>query len=71
MTAEITYEYVVPVHGAGDFDPIYVVMKDGSEYMLLPKSGSPIQCEYQFRTPIILSDADYVRMPDGTKLPIP
>ena len=70
MTAEITYEYVVPVHGAGDFDPIYVVMKDGSEHMLIPKSGSPIQCKYHFRTPIILSDADYVRMPDGTKLPI-
>ena len=70
MTAEITYEYVVPVHGAGDFDPIFVVMKDGSEIMLLPKSGSPIQCKYHFAAPIILSDADYVRMPDGTKLPI-
>ena len=70
MTAEITYEYVVPVHGAGDFDPIYVVMKDGSEIMLLPKSGSPISCTYHFAAPIILSDADFVLMPDGTKLPI-
>ena len=70
MTAEITYEYVVPVHGAGDFDPIYVVMKDGSEHMLLPKSGSPVQCKYHFAAPIILDDADYVLMPDGTKLPI-
>ena len=70
MTAEITYEYIVPVHGAGDFDPIYLVMKDGSEQMLLPKSGSPIQCKYHFASPIILDDADYVRMPDGTKLPI-
>ena len=71
MTAEITYEYVVPVHGAGDFDPIYVVMKDGSEIMLLPKSGSPARSKYHFAVPIILSDADYVRMPDGTKLSIP
>jgi hypothetical protein len=71
MTAEITYEYVVPVHGAGDFDPIYLVMKDGSEQVLLPKSGSPIQCKYHFASPIILDDADYVRMPDGKKLPIP
>lgn len=71
MTAEITYEYVVPVHGAGDFDPIYVVMKDGSEQMLLPKSGSPTYCKYHFAAPIILSDADHVRLPDGTKLPIP
>lgn len=70
MTAEITYEYVVPVHGAGDFDPIFVVMKDGREIMLLPKSGSPISCTYHFAAPIILSDADYVRMPDGTKLPV-
>lgn len=70
MTAEITYEYVVPFHGAGDFDPIFVVMKDGSETMLLPKSGSPIQSKYHFAAPIILSDADYVRMPDGVKLPI-
>ena len=71
MTADITYEYVVPFHGAGDFDPIFVVMKDGSEIMLLPKSGSPIQSKYHFAAPIILSDADYVWMPDGTKLPIP
>lgn len=71
MTAEISYEYVVPVHGAGDFDPIYVVMKNGDEIMLLPKSGSPISCTYHFAAPIILSDADYVRMPDGTQLPIP
>ena len=71
MTAEITYEYVVPFHGAGDFDPIYVVMKDGSKQMLLPKSGSPVRCKYHFAAPIILSDADYVLMPDGTQLPIP
>ena len=70
MSAEITYEYVVPVHGAGDFDPIYVVMKDGTEIMLLPKSGSPISCTYHFAVPIILGDADYVLKPDGTKLPI-
>ena len=70
MTAEITYEYIVPFHGAGDFDPIYVVMKDGSEQVLLPKSGSPIRSEYHFAAPIILADADYVRMPDGTKLSI-
>lgn len=71
MTAEITYEYVEPFHGAGDFDPIFVVMKDGSEMMLLPKSGTPISSKYHFAAPIILSDADYVRMPDGTKLTIP
>ena len=70
MSAEITYEYVVPVHGAGDFDPIFVVMKNGDEIMLLPKSGTPVKCTYHFAAPIILSDADYVRMPDGTKLPI-
>lgn len=71
MTAEITYEYVEPFHGAGDFDAIYVVMKDGSEHMLLPKSGSPVRSTYHFAAPIILSDADYVRLPDGTKLLIP
>ena len=70
MTAEIIYEYVEPVHGAGDFDPIYVVMKDGSEHMLLPESGSPTSCAYHFAAPIILSDADHVRLPDGTQLPI-
>lgn len=71
MSAEIIYEYVVPVHGAGDFDPIYVVMKDGSQVMLLPKSGTPISCTYHFAAPLILSDADYVLLPDGTKLLIP
>ena len=71
MSAEITYEYVVPVHGAGDFDPVFVVMKDGTEIMFLPKSGSPTRSKYHFAVPIILSDADYVLLPDGTKLPIP
>ena len=71
MSAEISYEYVVPVHGAGDFDPIYVVMKDGSEIMLLPKGGSPARSKYHFAAPIILKDADYVLLPNGTKLPIP
>ena len=71
MSAEIAYEYVEPVHGAGDFDPIYVVMKDGTEIMLLPKSGSPVSCTYHFAAPIVLNDADYVLMPDGTKLSIP
>ena len=71
MSAEITYEYVVPVHGAGDFAPIYVVMKNGDEVMLLPKSGTPVKCTYHFAAPIILSDADHVRLPDGTKLSIP
>lgn len=70
MSAQVFYEYLEPVHGAGDFDPIYVVMKDGTEIMLLPKSGSPTHNEYHFRAPIILSDADYVLMPDGTELPI-
>lgn len=70
MSAEISYEYVVPVHGAGDFDPIYVVMKDGSQIKLLPRGGSPVKCTYHFAEPVILSDADYVLMPDGTKLAI-
>lgn len=67
----VTYEYVVPVHGAGDFDPIFVVMNNGDEIMLLPKSGTPVNCTYHFAAPLILSDADHVRLPDGTKLPIP
>ena len=71
MSAQIVYEQVEPFHGAGDFDPIYVVMKDGSEQMLLPQSGSPTHSEYHFAAPVILTDADYVRLPDGTKLPIP
>jgi len=71
MSAEISYEYVVPVHGAGAFDPIFVVMKDGTEIKLLPKSGSPTHSSYHFAAPVILSDADYVQMPDGTKLSIP
>lgn len=71
MSAEITYEYVVPVHGAGDFDPIYVVMKDGSQIMLLPRSGTPVSCTYHFAVPLILSGVDHVLLPNGTKLPIP
>ena len=71
MSAEITYESVVPVHGAGDFDAIYVVMKDGSQIMLLPRGGTPTSSTYHFAVPVILSDADYVLLPDGTRLPIP
>ena len=70
MSAEITYAYVVPVHGAGDFDPIYVVMKDGTRIMMLPRSGTPVSSTYHFAVPIVLSDADHILLPDGTKLPI-
>lgn len=71
MSAEITYEYLEPTHGAGDFDEIFVVMKDGSRMMLIPSQGHPGSCTYDTRSPIILSDAAHVLLPDGTKLPIP
>ena len=52
-------------------EKIQEYVKNGDEIMLLPKSGTPVNCTYHFAAPLILSDADHVRLPDGTKLPIP
>lgn len=71
FSAQITYEYLEPTHGAGDFDPIYVVMKDGSEIFMSPSSGHPGVMTFRFYAPIILDEVDYVLMPNGEKLYVP
>lgn len=70
MSAEVSYEYMEPVYGSGEFDPIYVVMKDGSQILMEPRSGHTGCSKYSFSVPVIFSDADYVLLPDGTKLPV-
>lgn len=78
MSAEINYEYVEPqiINGepripAGEFDPIYVVMKDGTEVWMVNEGGYPGGMTFQFLTPIVLEEVSHVLLPDGTKLPIP
>jgi len=71
LSAEITYEFLEPTHASGEFDAIFVVMKDGSQIMMLPKSGYTGFCTYHFAVPIILTDVDYVLLPGGIKLPVP
>lgn len=71
MSAEITYEFIEPFHAAGDFDDIYVVMKDGSREWVVNSAGNPGCCLFRFRTPIILEEVSHILLPDGTKLPIP
>lgn len=70
LSAEITYEFLEPTHASGEFDSIFVVMKDGRQVLMRPKSGHPGRCTYEFSVPVILSDTDYVLLPDGTRLPI-
>ena len=71
LSAQITYEYLEPTHGAGDFDPIYVIMKDGSEIFMSPSSGHSGVMTFQFYSPVILDEVDYVLMPDGERLYVP
>ena len=78
MSAEIKYECVDPeIYNrephipAGDFEPIYVVMKDGSEVWMANSGGYPGGVTFQFFTPIVLEEVSHVLLPDGTKLPIP
>ena len=77
LSAEIRYEYVEPeiINGepripAGEFDPIYVVMKDGTEVWMVNQSGYPGGLTFQFLSPIVLENVSHVLLPDGTKLPI-
>lgn len=68
LSAQITYEYVEPTHGAGDFDPIYVVMKDGSKCFMSPSSGHPGVMTFNFYSPVILDEVDHILLPSGEKL---
>lgn len=54
-----------------EFWYIQVVMKDGSEIRLLPGSGVSGQLKLKAARPIMLDGIDHIRMPDGTKLPMP
>lgn len=78
MSAEINYEYLEPeiINGeyripAGEFDPIYVVMKDGTEVWMANEGGYPGGLTFQFLAPIVLEEVSHVLLPDGTELPIP
>lgn len=48
---------------------IFVVMKDGSQIQLLPAWGAMGEQHLECAAPIVLSEVDYILMPDGAKLP--
>lgn len=47
---------------------IFAVMNDGSKVRLLSESAGPGEQKFRAELPILLSDVDYVHLPDGTKL---
>lgn len=51
--------------------PIRVVMKDGSEVQLRTSAGQPGEAKLLADTPIVLENAEYVLLADGTKLMMP
>ena len=62
--------------GALDFTydyekPIFAVMKDGSRIRLLPDWGSMGEQQLKCESPIVLSEVDYILMPDGTEIMAP
>ena len=71
MSAELSYEYLLPVHGAGDFETIYVVMKNGKRIELRDAAAYPGYCSFRTLEPIVLTDVDHVLLPNGTELMIP
>lgn len=71
MGAEITYEYEEYVHAAGEFDDIYVVMKDGNRVLMQERTGAIGRNSYRFPEPVIVAEVDYVLLTDGTRLYLP
>ncbi len=53
-----------------DGEEIAVVMNDGSEIVLYDSSTTRDTCELHSSVPIVLSEVNYIRMPDGTILSI-
>ena len=62
--------------GALDFTydyekPIFVVMEDGSQILLLSAWGAMGEQHLECASPIVLDEVDHILMPDGTKITAP
>lgn len=56
-----------------DIDPdqaLYLVLKDGTEIHFFQSEGAKSTAHLSADSPIILEEADYLRLPDGKKLPV-
>lgn len=71
MGAEMTYEFDEYVYAAGEFDDIYIVMKDGRQILMKTKTCAIGSNTFLFLEPVIFSEIDHILLPGGTKLPLP
>lgn len=72
LSATVTFE---SPNGLAEFadnlhDQVCVVMKDGSQVVLLESSGDGKMKKFKAWSPIILEKADYILLSDGTQIPI-
>ena len=73
MRAVMWFEYLEEeTYGIpDDFYPCTVVMRDGSRQVLNTMSLMCGLSEFRSSVPLILSEVDYILLPDGTKLTVP
>lgn len=71
LSAVLTFWHPMAEALNGDFDTIYAIMKDGNMTKLNSATGAPNHLTFHFDAPIVLTDIDYILLPNGTKLPLP
>ena len=73
MYAIIQYDYMDETkYGTPDnFEPCSVVFRDGSVVILETSAVGGGMTEFQTLIPLMLSEVDYIQLPDGTKLTAP
>lgn len=70
LSAELGFHYGDEPRN-GDFRDLYVVMKDGSRILMKQHYGATDYITYQFETPLVLDNVDYILFPDGTRVYAP
>lgn len=71
ITMEFTYEDEKTRGRTDNFMPCTVVLKDGSTIEMEPGGFYYGATDLRTYIPIVLSEIDYIMLPDGTKLPMP
>ncbi len=71
LSADLHFQYGQKDSVNADFEEMYIVMKDGTKILMQQSSGAPNYIGFEFNTPIILDNVNYILLPDNLKLPVP
>ena len=68
LSADFHYQYKGKDSVNADFEPFFLVMKDGTQLEMQRNAAGPNYNSYKFETPVILENVSHILLPDGTKL---